>query len=178
MRTKLLSLLPFLLLLAIPARAGDDVFAARKLRPLLQVHALGATFAGQRMVQDVFLYRTGALLASYTQGDASDGVPLPVVIILERGTASSTDLEQLNQAFGRAQIGLQRGDCGQPIADSFASLQITWYGQKGRTNTFTVGADTSGCPEAIKTIVEAIDGLLTAVRNDPETETFRGSALP
>ena len=94
----------------------------------------------------------------------------PALIL--RGNASPADFRALTDALTAGQIGLARGDCGSPTADGPIEYEITWYSQGTRFNNFKVGANLNGCDAKLRTMVEAIVGLIDAVRPAPETQKF------
>jgi hypothetical protein len=86
----------------------------------------------------------------------SPAPPFPFTAFLSAGRVTADFFTSLLKAMGDAQIGL-RSDCfisldpllGQP------SLKITWFGRRGRSNTFRVngvGSDPP-CPDAVLPLV-------------------------
>jgi hypothetical protein len=137
-----------LVLCAPAAWAQQEVDVTKHdMHPLLQLHVFGATFAGEPIEADVFIYRGGPTFLAFTQGAGARQV--------DRGVASPQELMTLNQALTAARVGQQRGNCGGPIPDFITGYALTWYGAQGRLRTIPVGGDFTGCPAAVVQVFDA-----------------------
>lgn len=151
--------LSVLSLASLPVRAQTSVFDTRELdmRPLVQVQAIGTTFAGKPFEVDVFVYRGGAdVLASSVATDPSGRDTTDRV---GRGLGSRADVMTLNGAFLRNHVLQQRGDCGNPAPDHVERYVFTYYGQKN-SRQLTVGGDYRDCPQETREILDAVCAYL------------------
>lgn len=162
MRALPVSVLLGLLVLAVPASADPIGFDRN---PLLVVRFDTNTIAGQRIETQVVLHEGGAT---------------EVVDILEGGTALTSrgvtapeNLLELQRALQAGRVAIERGGCGSPAPDGPVEFHITWYGRDGgRSNSFHVGGNPSGCPDTLQRIVRAFFEVLLDVQTSPETQRF------
>lgn len=147
-----LALLP---VLALPAMAQTDAFDARAIdmRPLVQVQAVGTTFAGKPLEVDVFVYRGGAaVLASSVAIDVAGRTTTDRI---GRGLGDREKVMAMNGAFLRNHVLQQAGDCGHPAPDHVERYTLTYYGQKNNRQ-ITVGGDYRDCPAETRAILDAV----------------------
>ena len=132
--------------------------------PVLVLHWVTDTIAAEIIDTSVVIHAGGATEIA----ELHQGAPAHIL----RGVASPGDLQALNAALAAGQVAGERGGCGTPTADGPIAYEITWYGQGTRYNTFTVGADLSGCPPGLRAMVERMIDLINDVRPAPGTQSF------
>jgi hypothetical protein len=132
--------------------------------PLLVLHWVTDTIAAEIIDTSVVIHTGGATEIT----ELHPGAPAHIL----RGVASPGDLQALNAALAAGQVAGERGGCGNPTADGPIAYEVTWYGQGARYNTFTVGADLTGCPPGVRTMVERMIDLINDVRPAPGTQSF------
>lgn len=144
-------------------------FSRVDLYPLLQLHNSQHSHVVNSLappdmdfVDDLFISRGGATIAVSVSrlegGLESDPVELETSIL--RGIASKEALTRLKKAITGANLGIQKDCAYQSLLKG--EYQITWYGQNGRRNQFSIHFDPA-VPEALEPCPEAMDRLLDAV---------------
>lgn len=136
-----------LLLAALPAAAQRIDVTRLNMRPLLQLHAVGADLIGASFQTDVFIHQSGFTVLAYAAqtGDARR---------VASGIASPQALMALNQALAGGQVGQQTGNCGGPAPDYVETYALTWYG-KQRVRTIPAGGNYFDCPAPVVRIFNA-----------------------
>jgi hypothetical protein len=140
---------------SLPAEGQIDDITRYNMRPLIQLHAVGADLIGRPFETDVFIYQGGPTFLAYTAatGNASR---------VARGVATREQLMALNQALATNRVGQQRSGCGDPAPDYVRTYALTWYG-KQRVKTFTAGGNYTTCPEEVQGILNAACDFIWAV---------------
>lgn len=145
MRLALLSLV----LCASAAQAQRTIDVTKHdMRPLIQLHAVGANIIGETFEADVFIYRGGPTFLAFSLANGRNTE-------VKRGVAKPQQLIALNQALAAARVGQQREKCGGPAPDYITDYALTWYGTKGLWRTHSAGGNYSECPADVIRIFNA-----------------------
>jgi len=118
------------------------------MRPIVQLNATGADFAGQAFEVDVFIYHSGVTFLAYS---AETGGAQRVA----RAVATPAAMKAFNVALAHGKVGQQTGRCGSAAPDHISTRVMTWYGAKDRQKTIPVGGIYSDCPAAVVEIFDA-----------------------
>ncbi len=161
------------------AAPAADIFDGVDLRPIVRLvstrHGFDGTFNPPRIIWediDTFVSRGGA--TNFNRWKINAGEPFRSQ--LARGVGKPAALGSLRAALTANRVGAQK-DCQIDTGgDLLGFLEITWYGQGTRRNSFrvTLGDGTRPglriCPQEVEAIISAIDRYDVGVLNDPNSE--------
>lgn len=163
------------------ASQADAQVSAVDLRPLLRVSSTliitDSVFPPPSDTledQDVLITRGGAVLSeTATRFDHGE-----FFTRLVRGVASQAGLGELQTVLAAARIGVQE-DCEIDNGGSFRQdSEITWYGRRGRRNSFRVfigdgeGSALPPCSAEVRGLLQVLGELESEVINDPDSEVL------
>jgi hypothetical protein len=155
-------------------------FAQSNVRPVLAVEGLESFSVPFFQVNTSFgffvLPGRDIVLEENSTGDIGSELP-NVSVLVFRGPGTTALYQRIGEALVAARVGVQ-GDCfGEATLvgeDIFYDWRLTWYGRRGRTNSFRVTSNPSlglpACPSEVASLVTAIVKSRTEFTTLPTTQ--------
>ncbi|HEY3567797.1 MAG TPA: hypothetical protein VGP73_07670 [Thermoanaerobaculia bacterium] len=161
MRPSTLALCVSLVLMTASAASAQAVKPLLQLRTSVTYYVHGTQYADQYL----FVATDGTATGQLVTGDPVSEAGW--LLSSKTARASVAQLKVLQDALGRARIGVQPGGCSiLPRFSSTGSAELTWYGRGLRKNAlaFTISGDGENpCPPELQALFQAIDDFSAAV---------------
>ena len=161
MRLSTLVLLISLALMTASAASPQSVKPLLQLRTSVTHHGHGSQYADHYL----FVAADGTTTGQLVTGDPVSEAGW--LLSSKTARASVAQLKTLQDALGRARIGLQTGGCSIiPRFSSTGIAELTWYGRSYRKTALALpvgGPVEDACPPELQALFQAIDDFSAAV---------------